>query len=479
MQVMDRMIRYLRGKMGWMSTTETGDRTPREKAAMSSTPAGEMALEMDLLHEISESLRGAGDDPLDFSELLNDIRREGKCVSKHDVLARLLQRHPRPHVVNYLLSCEEKNRRADTLSCYPPHVWMDLTSFCNVECRFCKSTFALLPRESLSLKQIQAVEWFRFVRWLNLSAGTGESMANPEFIPIFDHIRDTYPHLHISVLTNGKTLNEPIVRCLAGRLDALHISMNASNREDYNRVIKHGNWDAFSANLKAVKTAVRASSRPKVSASFVMMRWNLDHALGNLEFAVAHGASLVLFHHYYTPYIQDIHRADPQVLAEKFPTSESLYRDRARADDILGRVAARAKELGVQVQVPPPFHQKCAISFGVRSVAPAADECLTPWQNMYLLWGIKSKRPEITICCGLASDIGVHFQWDNIVTCAGLRAVWNNATMQAYRRTANAPNLNPICRLCRILDRFDPELAYPDQKSFFQDVGLPVPEHLR
>jgi hypothetical protein len=96
---------------------------------------------------------------------------------------------------------------------------------------------------------------------------------------------------------------------------------------------------------------------------------------------------------------------------------------------------------------------------------------------MFMLWGWKSRKEEITMCCGLASDTGIRFEWDEIFTKPGLGRVWNSPAMQAYRRTVNGNRINPICALCRKIDRFSPDAVYPDQRKFFVFNDLPIPPH--
>lgn len=428
--------------------------------------------------DLAVALCGGGDDPGLVVPALRGL--ESQAISnRRDLLTGLLRTHPKPHHANRLLAEDEMARGSSELVSFPVNVWMDLSNVCTVQCRFCKYVHKHHVPEHLTLDHIQSIEWLKYVSLLNLSAGTAESIANPRFVEIFEWMRAAHPHLHLTLLSNGKTLDERILRALRDNLDALHVSMNAGNPEDYERVIKDGSWERFSRNLAAMKQIFAGSARPKVTASFVLMRWNLDRALQYLEFAHDHGAHLVLFHHYYTPYIRDLHQGSTAVLTEKFPREESLYYDRERADAMFDRIEERARELGVEVIVPPRFREPASshIYFGVRTAGEPPPDCAYPWTNLYLLWGFKSRREEVTICCGLASDLGVFFDRDEIASESGLRAIWNAPTLQAYRRTVNGNTVNPICAKCRTIDRFDPDAEYPHQAEFFEYTGLPTPGH--
>jgi MoaA/NifB/PqqE/SkfB family radical SAM enzyme len=452
----------------------------RTKRLSDAPPVEKDVLPHPAYKDILLELQNLGEDIDLTAPFLLELERQDLFLDKYDALAYLLDRHPFPHNVNYILSCEERARGIAKLKSLPPNVQMDLTSFCNVECRFCKYKRGYHSPHMVTLEQIKAIEWFKFIKWLNFSAGTGESITNPQFIEIFDHIRNMYPRLQMEFLTNGIALKERVVDAIVGRLDRMHISMNASNEEDYHKAIKGGNWSIFSKNLRYLQAALRNADRPKISASFVMMRWNIEKAVQYLEFAADIGASLVLFHHYYTPYIHDIHGSDPTVIEDKFPKHESLYYHRELSDREFAKVKERAQELGIQVQLPVPFSEgQYNIAYASRTKDDALTVCPAPWQNMFILWGFKSKREEVTICCGLASDIGAFLERDEIASREGLMKVWNSPILQAYRRTVNGKRVNPICALCRKIDRFDPDALYPDQSLFYKYNELDIPPHLR
>ena len=115
-----------------------------------------------------------------------------------------------------------------------------------------------------------------------------------------------------------------------------------------------------------------------------------------IHFMNTRGAHKVLFHHFYPHYIQDLHGGDAKVLAEKFAPEQSLYFDKDRSDEVFAQVEERARQLGVEVEVPPPFKsQSHHILWGARSKAPSPKDCAYPWTHLFMIWGWKSKREEI------------------------------------------------------------------------------------
>jgi len=428
--------------------------------------------------DLLEELTRLGDEPAIVKPLFARWEREGRLLGRYEALSALVDEHPRPHRANLALALHEMANRIDEVRSLPWSVMMDLTSVCNIQCNFCKYEHNHVPKVFLPVEHVKQIEWFRYITTLNFSAGTAESIIHPAFNEIFDHVRDAYPHLFLHILTNGRGLTEAKLERFRDRLDWLYVSMNASNREDYDRAIHKGDWDAFSANMRHMKRILAGAARPFVQANFVMMRWNLDRAVEYLEFAAEHGARRVSFAHYYPHYNPDLHRDNPAALGRKFAFEDSLYNDKQRSDEVFARVAARAAELGLEVQVPPPFSSRSKVYFGLRTLGDVPGDCQEPWGECFLLWGWKSRREEATICCGLASDIGAFFDRDEIRTLEGFRRFWNQPVLRAYRRTVNGERVNPICALCRKVDRFDPDSIYPDQRDFYRFNGLPVPEHL-
>ena len=140
--------------------------------------------------QLLAELKGLDGDVTPAAERFIELERHGTLLSRYDALVDLLDSHSAPHWANYLLVMEEYKGSIDEVRSYPCYVWMDISSICSVECRFCKYTHEHLPRKSVSLEKVQAIEWLKYVRLLNLTAGTAEAITNPQFIDIFDQIND-------------------------------------------------------------------------------------------------------------------------------------------------------------------------------------------------------------------------------------------------------------------------------------------------
>ncbi|KJU83757.1 Fe-S oxidoreductase [Candidatus Magnetobacterium bavaricum] len=421
-----------------------------------------------------------GDDEGIVKGLLAEMETKGVVLDRYHALIQLLQSHPAPHHVNTLLCSEEIREGIDEVKSFPTDVYLDISSVCNIRCRFCKCKAGMFPVEMVTLKQVQEIDWFKYIKVFAFYGGTAESLTNPEFLDIFNYVHDRYPHLHSILYTNGVGLNRKILTALAGKITNLHVSMNASNKKDYDTVIKNGNWKLFSDNMTAMAEIMKDRDKPFISASFVMMRWNLDSALECLEFARAAGASLVGLNHYVSGHTLKYHKDNSVVLNEKFSKENSLYYDKERSDRVFEKVRKRAEALGIQLVSPLPFNREdYFIDYSVRTLSRPSEICGNPWTHMYLRWGNISRKKEVWFCCAMAMDMGAFYDTNEILKAEGLMKVRNSSILRAYRKTVNGTNINPICTYCRHQDRFDPDSVYPpDQREFFEFNNMPVPQHL-
>ncbi|MBF0339312.1 MAG: radical SAM protein [Nitrospirae bacterium] len=396
-----------------------------------------------------------------IGKYLLHLQSKGIYLNKYDALVYLLERHTAPALVNELLCIEEAEMSIEEVKSYPLEVHMDMSTICNIRCRFCKYTPGMYPVEMITLDYIKSIEWFKYIRRFYMAGLTGETLTNPEFIEIFNFIRDTYPHLILTLYTNGAALSEKVINTIAGRLDCLHVSINAATKEDYNNIIKNGNWDVFSANMKHMANMRKNFDKPVISASFIMVRSNIDNAVRHVEFARDHGISTVQLPHYIHGLNAAYCNSDLSGQYEKFTREDSLYFERQKSDDMFEQAAQCARESGINLMYPVPFQcNDYVVRYG-RKTLDRSWKCFFPWTNIHLHWGAKSKRREVIFCCGTATDNGIFYNKEDVVTKEGLLRIRNDKILCLYRRTVNGPKVNNVCNFCRSYDVSDPDSGFP------------------
>lgn len=115
---------------------------------------------------------------------------------------------------------------------YPSHIDLDLSSKCNIRCRFCHLTF-FNPKEvtELTCKDIENIEHFlKHLKSITLFSKY-EPLTCKEFIPIFRKISSYGIESYFS--TNGILLSENIANEIVGKLTYLTISVTGFTQETY------------------------------------------------------------------------------------------------------------------------------------------------------------------------------------------------------------------------------------------------------
>ncbi|SHK73091.1 tungsten cofactor oxidoreductase radical SAM maturase [Desulforamulus aeronauticus] len=163
-------------------------------------------------------------------------------------------------------------------------LYIEVTTLCNFSCTTC-------IRNSW-LDDMGQMEWTTFERLLDQMrqlpelevvhfGGFGEPMSHPRF---FDMLRDVKAlGLRVEMITNGSFLTpENIARLVNLPLDAIFISLDGPDEEEYNQ-IRQTDFAPVVDNIKALNAAKAAaqSKLPELGIEFVAMKKNF-HKLAKL-----------------------------------------------------------------------------------------------------------------------------------------------------------------------------------------------------
>lgn len=135
------------------------------------------------------------------------------------------------------------------MSPYPSHIDLDLSSKCNIRCRFCHLSF-FDPKEiaEFNLKNFSLLDPILE----HLSSITLFSKYEPltckEFIPIFKKIAQYDMESYFS--TNGTLLTEEIMDNIVGRLTYLTISITGFTNETYKQNMGVDKLDQIKTNIE-------------------------------------------------------------------------------------------------------------------------------------------------------------------------------------------------------------------------------------
>ena len=173
-------------------------------------------------------------------------------VSKGSILSDMtLYGGSRKFVEHQITRVKEIIDGRDVISGTPMEIVFTPTTYCNYDCLMC-TCGELGTREDVLPKQFytQLVGLLDTIRILDISGG--EPLASPifrEFLPKLEFSR--YPHLRISMPTNGSLLTPKILDRMENiPFEMLKISLNASTAETYKLVNRGLSFARIRNNLK-------------------------------------------------------------------------------------------------------------------------------------------------------------------------------------------------------------------------------------
>lgn len=363
-----------------------------------------------------------------------------------ETLKRALRSSTAPPGVNAELNTLETTENRTELNSFPTFVGLNLTSKCSAHCAFC----SIQPktqkiRDAFTLEEIKKMDWLRHVQTLAIWGGIGDSLVNPEFLPIVDYLHTTFPKLKLELSTNGILLNEDTCQTLASSLSSFNVSLNAATLITWEKLMRSKGFDNVCKGIRRIAQLRKNAYSPKISLSYVLTRENIHEVVQFVELAKNLGADKVTFGHYVPSTL--VGRRD-------LPAEQSLYLDKELSDRLLSQAAQRAEALGISYSGPLPFSVPAEhVSFGARSSRPSP-ACTDPWHTCYLTVDEDGNR-QMIFCC---SSFYYNIRYDKTqLDEHNFRRIWNHPAAQYFRQTVNCKGANPICDYCNGVDRFNPE----------------------
>ncbi|MCX5750148.1 MAG: radical SAM/SPASM domain-containing protein [Candidatus Saganbacteria bacterium] len=174
-----------------------------------------------------------------------------------------------------------------------PILEIELTSFCNANCRMCPRSiipkpFGKMDPETFSLIMGKSRDYgFKTINF----SGRGEPLLHPQIVDFVKIIRNQNKTIKIFLITNGALLSEKMISDLieAGVND-FSVSFSGYDKESYEKVMCNLDFEVVVQNLKNLVKAVRARKNlsififPTVSKIFPVESFEktvkLLHSLG-------------------------------------------------------------------------------------------------------------------------------------------------------------------------------------------------------
>ena len=167
------------------------------------------------------------------------------------------------------------------LDSYPVQVHFLMIDKCNVKCIMCGGDyFRSQSGRMITLEKFKTMAAnlrFETVRAIVL-AGAGDPLLNPDLVPILQFVKKEYPHINISVTTNGLGLTERASGLLVENgANLVNISINSATRASYKRIMQVDGFERVCANARAfVELRNRAGKPITFQFSAALNRLNIE-----------------------------------------------------------------------------------------------------------------------------------------------------------------------------------------------------------
>ena len=306
-------------------------------------------------------------------------------------------------------------------SAYPDHIDIDLSSKCNLRCRFCHLSY-YTPKEWTQLSYEQFVQLDPFLRRLKSITlfSKYEALTCRDFSKIFNKICEYDIETYFS--SNGILLSDETIDVIVGRLTYLTISVTGFTRESYIKNMGQDRLETRRTNLAKLNAAKKKKGTryPILRISMVGMLDNLDELRLAVDFAAEAEAEEGVQVTYLNAHGED--------MVPLMPLNDPEAYTRA-ADD----AAAYAQRCGVKFQL-----QGGTIEEIERDVGELGHRwCDLPWQRLSI-----QPNGDVYPCPVAYHPVGNFFE-------SSLEEIWNGEKLAAFRAGVNDPErMNPDCRKC-------------------------------
>jgi len=303
----------------------------------------------------------------------------------------------------------------------PSHIDIDLTTQCNLRCRFCHLNY-FEPPESTSMNYDQFTQLEPLLPHLESITlfGKYEPLVCKDFLKIFDKINE-YP-IESYFSTNGIKLTREIAESLVGRLKYLTVSITGFTPDTYKKSMGARQFDRVKDNLRVLNElkAERGTELPLLRISTVAMQDTLDEIKLALDFVkkfdAAEGLQVTAF------------KAHAEHLRHLMPLSDiENYREFCRT------ARHYADEIGVKIDL-----QSGDVDSNEEQTGDLGHRyCDMPWHRLSL-----QANGDVFACPVSYDPIGNFLK-------TPILDIWRGATLASFREGVNdTENMNEDCKNC-------------------------------
>jgi len=293
---------------------------------------------------------------------------------------------------------------------------VQLNYLCNADCFFC-TVKSKDYHPSIDFKAFQSIVSHVHMKTVEeLVLTGGEPTVNNGLDQILRFTYEKYPQTKVRLITNAIHLPGNLMESLfLGNVASIHISINASNREDYCRIMGVNKYERVTQNIRAIikKRTNINSTIPAVLGSLVLVKQNIS----NIVPFVTMGKDLGLD----SVYVLSA-GLSPELL-------DSAVDDQETIKKIFDQAKEASKEKGIPL----------VLCEGIGK----PETCKEPWRKIFV-----GARGEVNPCCGYDFNISKdHLLRGNLLQ-QDLKDFWYSGLYDALRKGLSADDPLPGCRAC-------------------------------
>lgn len=160
----------------------------------------------------------------------------------------------------------------------PKYFELNLDNTCNVQCVMCRDKKEYYPENIKKFENIidsKIIPMLQNAETVYLN-GCGEVFASSLYKKIIKKITQTYPKIRFDIITNGILATEENINefGLKGHLKSVEVSIHATTKETYDKIVRGGKFDEVMKNLKTFAKMKKEGEIEYVQATFVVSSFN-------------------------------------------------------------------------------------------------------------------------------------------------------------------------------------------------------------
>jgi len=324
----------------------------------------------------------------------------------------------------------------------PAYVQIEPVGQCNLRCQMCPIQFRAdgppdgAPAFMAFADFTRMIDQFTGLTELHLQ-GLGEPMMHPRFFDMVAYA--AAKGIRVTTNTNLTLLNaRRAERCVTSGLDCLHVSIDGSTAETYERIRVRAQFERVLRNLGLLLAARRRldSASPRLHLVMVIMRQNLHELPEIVQLASDWSVEEIFVQHLCHDFGESSLPAHYRPMREFVQAQTLLEEDPERVTHYFEAARAVAREQDIRLRLPrvrPRPHPPGT---------PGPQRCDWPWRGAYI-----SYQGYAMPCCMVSTPDRANF---GNMASSGVTEVWSNAEYQAFRERLDSDDPPEICRSCAI-----------------------------